>query len=122
MKTSIFLSTILFSLFILSNSCTNRSGSTQQQTTAIETQFTVAGNCGMCKTRIENAAKEAGAISANWERESQSLKVSFNNQKTSLESIQKQIAAAGHDNDGHHAEDHVYDALHSCCKYERIQH
>ncbi len=29
--------------------------------------FAVSGNCGMCKAKIEKAAKEAGASSASWD-------------------------------------------------------
>ena len=37
----------------------------QAQTT---TKIKVAGNCGMCKGNIEKAAKQAGAVSANWDK------------------------------------------------------
>lgn len=85
-----------------------------QQTTS----FQVSGNCGMCKSRIEKAAKEAGATQASWNEDSKQLKVSFAS-NTSLEDIQKKVAAVGHDNAGAKASDEVYNKLHGCCKYER---
>ncbi len=35
--------------------------------------FKVSGNCGMCKTKIEKAAKDAGASSATWNEETKDL-------------------------------------------------
>jgi len=80
--------------------------------------FQVSGNCGMCKSRIEKAAKEAGATNASWNDESKQLKVTFAS-NTSVEAIQKKVAAVGHDNAGAKASDDVYNKLHGCCKYER---
>ena len=40
---------------------------------AVTEQFLVKGNCNMCKARIETAATKAGAISANWSAENQTL-------------------------------------------------
>lgn len=80
--------------------------------------FQVSGNCGMCKSRIEKAAKEAGAAKAIWNEDSKQLNVSFAS-NTSVEAIQKKIAAVGHDNAGAKASDEVYNKLHGCCQYER---
>lgn len=78
----------------------------------------VWGNCGMCKTRIEKAAKTAGATSATWNDETKMLYVKYavggNNQK-----IQKAVAAVGHDTEKFAAPEEVYNKLHGCCKYER---
>lgn len=82
------------------------------------TSFEVLGNCGMCKSRIEKAAKEAGATNASWNEETKQLKVSFTS-NTSVEAIQKKVAAVGHDNAGAKASDEVYNKLHGCCQYER---
>lgn len=80
--------------------------------------FQVSGNCGMCKSRIEKAAKEAGASDAKWNKETQQLAVSFAS-NTTLASIQQKVAAVGHDNAGAKASDDVYNKLHGCCKYDR---
>lgn len=81
--------------------------------------FAVSGNCGMCKSRIEKAAKEAGATEATWDQNKKSLTVSFSADATSVAKIQQKVAEVGHDNAGFRATDEVYAKLHGCCKYER---
>lgn len=82
--------------------------------------FQVSGNCGMCKTRIEKAAKEAGATDAKWDMEAKQLTVNYS-ANSSVASIQQKVAAVGHDNAGARATDEVYGKLHGCCKYDRTQ-
>jgi hypothetical protein len=79
----------------------------------------VWGECGMCKNRIEKAAKEAGAITANWNEDSKYLVVSYNDSKTSLLKIQQAIAGVGHDTKELTATEEAYNKLPGCCKYER---
>ena len=81
--------------------------------------FNVSGNCGMCKSRIEAAAKEAGASSASWDADSKKLKVSFDAGTTSSSKIQEKVASVGHDNVGFKASEEAYNKLHACCKYDR---
>ena len=38
----------------------------------------VSGNCGMCKGKIEKAAKSAGASDANWDVDAKMLTVKYN--------------------------------------------
>ncbi|HNG63680.1 MAG TPA: mercury transporter, partial [Ferruginibacter sp.] len=66
------------------------------QTTKTET-IKVWGNCGMCKTTIEKAARKAGATKASWNEDSKELKVTFAANKTSSAKIQEAIAKAGYD-------------------------
>lgn len=80
---------------------------------------TVWGNCGMCKTRIEKAAKQAGATAASWNEDSKVLAVSYNASKSSLKKIQEKVAAVGHDTRDFTAPQNVYDNLHGCCQYDR---
>lgn len=77
------------------------------------------GNCVSCKTRIEKAAKTAGADSANWDPETQTVTLNFNPAKTSADAILKMIANVGHDNEMYKATDDVYKNLPSCCLYDR---
>ena len=78
----------------------------------------VKGSCEMCKERIENAAKSVeGVTFASWDMEKQELHMNFDPAKTNIEAISKVIAKAGHDTDKDKAEQAVYDALPSCCKY-----
>ncbi len=79
----------------------------------------VLGNCESCKARIEKAAKQAGATKANWNDETQILKVSYDDASTSLLTIEKQIALAGHDTRDVKASNEAYNKLHSCCQYDR---
>lgn len=79
----------------------------------------VKGNCGMCKTRIENAVKELPSASGVWDVNEKILSVTFSEKETSLDAILKNVAKVGHDNEMYRAEDSVYEALHGCCLYER---
>lgn len=81
--------------------------------------FKVSGNCGMCKSTIEKAAKEAGAKSASWDVDTKNLTVTYMSSTTNAAKIQEKIAAVGYDNVGFKATTASYDKLHSCCKYDR---
>lgn len=84
-------------------------------------KFEVAGNCGMCETRIEKAANAIdGVSSADWDKETKMIEVSYNPEISDIHKIHKAIAKVGHDTNMHKAEDDVYDKLPGCCKYERI--
>lgn len=85
-----------------------------------ETSFLVAGNCGMCKKRIETAAKIDGVKSALWSTETKKITVSFDPKKTNSTKVQQAIAKAGHDTPDFKAPDDVYEKLHECCLYERL--
>jgi len=88
------------------------------KTTDKQATFTVYGNCEMCKERIEKAAKlVTGVTSAKWNRDSNSINVTFNEKSTTLTEIHRAIAAAGHDTDKFKANDSVYNKLPGCCKY-----
>ncbi len=109
MRTLSIYAVILFSLF---------STSSFAQTLKKET-IKVWGNCSMCKTTIEKAAKSAGAKTASWDEESKELQVSYAVNKTSNTRIQKAIANKGYDTQDLTADNSVYEKLHSCCQYER---
>jgi copper chaperone CopZ len=81
--------------------------------------FKVSGNCGMCKTKIEKAAKEAGAKEATWDSEKQQVTVTYKTSTTNAAKIQQKIAEVGYDNAGFKATTEAYNKLHGCCKYER---
>lgn len=110
MKILSLFAAILFSIFSINTSTA--------QTTKTET-IKVWGNCGMCKTTIEKAAKKAGAKTANWNEDSKELKVSFSAKKTSSAKIQEAIAKSGYDTQDFTAVNSAYDNLHGCCKYDR---
>lgn len=83
-------------------------------------EFKVYGNCGMCKTRIEKAAKAVDGVStAEWDKTTKMAKVSFDADKTNVLEIQKAIVKVGHDTDNYRADDQVYEKLPGCCLYDR---
>ncbi|MFT4092208.1 MAG: cation transporter [Niabella sp.] len=81
--------------------------------------FSVNGECGMCKKKIETAAKAAGATFADWNKDSKKLTVKYQGANTDLSKIQQKIADAGYDNEGVAATDEAYHRLDECCQYER---
>lgn len=84
------------------------------------TRFKVYGECGMCKDRIERAARSVnGVVMANWNAESQEIVLKYLPGKTDKTEIQQAITAVGHDTEALRATDESYEQLHSCCKYER---
>lgn len=84
-----------------------------------ENEFYVKGNCESCKTRIEKAAKDAGADAAEWNAETQTVALYFDSAKTSSDKILKKIAEVGHDNEKYKSSDDTYKNLPSCCLYDR---
>lgn len=84
-----------------------------------ENEYFVKGNCESCKARIEKAAKSAGAKSADWNAEKQTVTLDFDSSKTSADQILKKIAEVGHDNEKYKTTDDVYKKLPGCCLYDR---
>lgn len=111
MKTLSFFAVLLFSTITLS--------SYAQKAAVTKETIKVWGNCGMCKTTIEKAAKKAGATTASWSEETHELKVSYAAAKTTSKKIQQSIADAGYDTQDITANNGAYNKLHGCCKYER---
>lgn len=79
----------------------------------------VNGNCDMCQSKIEKAAKSAGATTASWDVDSKVLTVAYNPAKASMEKIGKAIAKAGYDNDVQATTEAAFNKLPGCCKYDR---
>lgn len=83
-------------------------------------KFKVYGNCGMCETRIEKAAKGVEGVSkADWNKETKMIEVTLDDAKTDVHKVHMAIAKVGHDTEMHKAKNEVYDKLPDCCKYER---
>ncbi|MCX6236150.1 MAG: heavy-metal-associated domain-containing protein [Bacteroidia bacterium] len=88
------------------------------KTTSIKTEtLKVSGNCGMCKSRIEKAAKLDGVSKAEWNSTDKTLAVTYDPAKTNIDQIGKKLASVGHDNEKAKADDKIYNALPGCCKY-----
>lgn len=81
--------------------------------------FKVAGECGMCKKKIEKAAKAGGATYALWNTESKMLTVKYENSSTNKAKIEQAIADAGYDTPDVKATEEAYKKLDECCQYER---
>lgn len=83
-----------------------------------KSKFKVKGNCEMCQTRIETAAKKAGAKTAVYSIDLQTLTLETDG-KVSADEILKKVADAGHDNEKFKSSDATYKGLPGCCHYER---
>lgn len=83
-------------------------------------EFKVFGNCGMCESRIEKATSDLdGVSSADWNKETKMLAVTFDEEEVKLDDIHKAIAKVGHDTEKEKASDQIYNALPGCCQYDR---
>ncbi len=111
MKKSI---TLLFLFFILH-------AGAQEKSKIITSSITVKGNCESCKKRIENAAEIKGVKFAEWNAETKTLKVTYRNDKVSLEKIVAAILQSGHDTESEAAPSAAYNKLPGCCKFRTTQ-
>lgn len=85
-----------------------------------DASFKVYGNCGMCKERIERAARSiSGVIAADWDETSGMLKIKYRVASVGLDRIHEAIVKVGHDTDLMRTTDAQYESLHHCCKYDR---
>jgi mercuric ion binding protein len=83
-------------------------------------KFKVFGNCSMCEKTIEKAAQSVGGVkSADWNKETKIMEVTFDESKTNVHKVHMAIAKVGYDTEMHKANDEVYNKLPGCCKYER---
>jgi periplasmic mercuric ion binding protein len=90
-------------------------GFAQEKTEKIK----VSGECGMCKNKIEKAAKSGGATYALWDVAAKELTVKYSTTSSNTAKIQQSVAAAGYDTEKVKATNEAYEKLHACCKYER---
>ena len=105
----------IFSLVLITCCITAASFAQKNKTETLK----VSGECGMCKTKIEKAAKTAGASYAAWNTDSKMLTVKYNSNTTNAAKIQQAIAGTGYDTPDFKATDEAYNKLHDCCKYDR---
>lgn len=88
------------------------------QAPVLKTEKTkVWGNCESCKARIEKTLKIDAIFKVEWNIDSKILTVTYDTKKTSLDEIEKKVAAVGHDTEKYKADDKVYAKLPDCCKY-----
>ena len=79
----------------------------------------IYGNCGMCKTTIEEAGNSKKTAKVEWDKDSKMATITYDSMKTSKEEILKRIALAGYDSASFLAPDDVYAKLPECCQYDR---
>ena len=80
--------------------------------------FNVSGVCGMCEERIEAALDVVGVKSAEWDKETQLIEISYNPKKIKVEDFHNLLSAAGHKTDLKEANKEAYSSLPGCCKYD----
>jgi len=118
MKTKINLSALIFILLLTFVFTIINAMSLHYETTT----FKVAGNCEMCKKRIETALQASTAVkSAEWDVQTRMVKLVYDPHAISLTKIHLLIADAGHDTDKVKAQEAVYKVLPGCCQYERAK-
>jgi len=79
----------------------------------------VNGNCGMCKRTIEKAGNVKNEVQVVWDADNQRASITYDPEKTTVDTVLKRIAQVGYDNEKYLAPDDVYRNLHDCCQYDR---
>lgn len=121
MKKNIFLIVFSFLFFNFSAKAQEHNHEAHQIKQKKES-FTVYGNCGMCERTIEGSLKDVDGVTlADWDKETDQMKVSFNPEVITLDAIKQKIADVGYDSETHRAKDEVYNSLPGCCQYERLK-
>lgn len=116
MKTLKFIIVAVLAVIIGASTYAQTSISSKKVESKTET-IKVSGNCGMCKSRIEKAAKIEGVSKAEWSDETKLLTLVYDPSKVKSDDVQKKIAAVGHDTPKFKADNKVYSKLPGCCKY-----
>ncbi len=118
MKTIKFMVVAALAIFLSANIFAQTPDHSKMASTKTET-IKVSGNCDMCKSRIEKAAKIDGVSKAEWSDKTKVLTLVYDSSKVKSDDVQKKIAAVGHDTEKFKAESNVYDKLPGCCKYRK---
>ena len=88
------------------------------QKTVVQDTIIVEGVCGMCKSRIEEAAFGKGVKFVEWTNSTSELAIAYRSDKTSVEEIEARVAKAGHNTQNMKATKKDYESLPDCCRYE----
>ncbi|MFW6227271.1 MAG: heavy-metal-associated domain-containing protein [Bacteroidota bacterium] len=122
MKSIAVFFSVIFSVFLFTpvegNSGDLNKGNAAISSGGEKTSFIVYGSCGMCKQRIEKAAKSVDGVKhASWDQEEQMLTIKYDSDKVDVMKVHEVIAAVGHDTEKVKAADSKYQNLPDCCKY-----
>jgi copper chaperone CopZ len=79
----------------------------------------INGNCGMCKSNIENAGNVQNVANVIWNLDAKIATLKYDSLKTNKDEILQRIALAGYDNENFRASDNIYLKLPKCCQYKR---
>ncbi len=108
------LNIIIASIGALSfTSCSAQINNAHQITVKID------GDCPMCEKTIESVGTAKGEASVDWDVDAKTASITYDSTRTNLDAILKRIAYAGYDNERYLAPQEAYEALPSCCQYER---
>jgi copper chaperone CopZ len=114
MKTiKMFLAVVLMAVISSASYANAAVGNSKTETIKVQ------GNCGMCKAKIEKAAKVDGVSKAEWNQDTKKLTIVYDPGKVTADAIQKKIAAVGYDTEKYKADDKTYKGLPACCQYKR---
>ncbi|PDH46056.1 MAG: metal transporter [Flavobacteriales bacterium MED-G15] len=92
----------------------------EDQKKVTKAQFTVDGNCKMCKKTIEKAALSVkGVEMASWDVPSNQLSLVYDPNKAELDAVHMAVAKSGYDTSEVKAKEKDYEALPNCCQYDR---
>ena len=92
--------------------------SAQAQEKNAKVSIEVDGVCMMCKKRIEKAALDTKGVKfASWDMKTKKLSLILDERKTKIATVQKNIAAVGHDTKEVKATEQAYNSVDPCCKY-----
>jgi len=84
-------------------------------------KFNVAGNCNMCKSRIERATMGLyGVANAKWNKKKKYVSVEYLDTEVNEQQIHEAISGAGYDTEKMAGDNKMYDALPGCCQYKRM--
>ena len=109
------MKTLLASIILLF-SFSNLSAQSEESNLS-DSLIVVNGVCGMCQKVIESAASLPGVEEAKWNKDTKILKLKYNSDQVSIETIYKAVAASGYDTEFLAAPEEAYQGLHGCCKY-----
>lgn len=109
------LKTVMLAVFVLLSAVSINAQIKNKKTETVK----IFGNCDMCKANIEKAGNIKKTAEVSWDKDSRMATISYDASKTNTDEILKRIALVGYDSDKFLAPDSTYDALHSCCQYDR---
>lgn len=103
---------ITFCLILFFYACNNK-------TSVVEKSFHVWGNTTKCKTNIESACTANGVNQAIWDENTKLLKLKIDTSLVSYNTVLKQVANVGYDNELFFGNDYAYSKLDPSSQYER---